>query len=896
MFKQISCKDLFLATLGIGISLNLIAEAPKKNLLFIMTDQQSYDALSHAGNTVLQTPNLDRLAMQGAYFQNAYTPQAVCGPARSSVLTGHTAENTGITNNTVYFDCDPNAMSMPTFDEILTENGYHCEYYGKWHSSSFRAPNVYQNPIQYTQNGRWIFGPGGQGHIYMDYLNKNVEKPPLQDGQFIDLVSKFPYVADPIDRYYGMTMDQLIAQNLKHIQPDQHGRLLIDKEHTLTAFQARQSLEALERLKDTTFSITLSWHFPHSPIVTAEPYYSMYPAEDMIPPVSISDNMENSPYRNANGRQNRTEYAEPDKIKYMISNYYGLIAEIDDWVGVILDKLDELGLTENTMVIFTSDHGEMLGAHGMREKNVFYEESSHIPLLIRFPGEIEAGTTVNGYVSLIDLFPTILDYLNIPEHPSDGVSLRDLIEGTDTEHGKYVVTEWDFRGPTEPNYMILKDGWKLIIPYTKSSTVLNALYDLNTDPHEMNNLIGNNPDAEYYKAKAEELRGYLLEWLDKNNSNHYGGVQARVLVGEQIVSHASFLRQEVPETMDPGETATVSITMRNTGQSTWTDSDNYRLGSWNPEDNDIWGITRVALGQGEEIKPNENKIFEFEITAPSEIGKYNFQWKMLEEEIEWFGNESRNVVITVGEVDESYLDACNDLTGWNSGGPLVLNVSDQKYGSACIEFTGSATNEFSKFFPNPFNSKTTIETGKLEFWYYVSDPSVFSGGNQVELGSAGKADVDEFNWSLSGLSEGWNFLSLKFSDANVMGNPDLSAINWFRRYQVKSDKVTTRIDAIRIVDATTSIYSAFPSNYGKSIRIYPNPLQDGLLGIELNGFEHSGYSEVRITNLQGQTVFSKNVSNSNHLLFNTGGVLSPSIYIVSIHSENSVFTAKLMVK
>jgi len=240
----------------------------------------------------------------------------------------------------------------------------------------------------------------------------------------------------------------------------------------------------------------------------------------------------------------------------------------------------------------------MLGAHGMREKNVFYEESSHIPLLMRFPGEIEAGSSINGYVSLIDLFPTILDYLNIPEHDSDGVSLRGLIEGTDNEHGQYVVTEWDFRGPVSPNYMILKDGWKLIIPYSKSSTVLNALYDLNTDPHEMNNLIGNNPDAENFAAKAEELRGYLLEWLDKNNSKHYGGVQARVLVGEQIISNAVYLRQEVPENMNPGETATVSITMRNTGQSTWTDSDNYMLGSWNPEDNNTWDIKRVALDQG----------------------------------------------------------------------------------------------------------------------------------------------------------------------------------------------------------------------------------------------------------------------------------------------------------
>jgi arylsulfatase A-like enzyme len=531
MFAKISIPKILIASSCISLSINGYSETPRKNLLFIMTDQQSYDALSIAGNSVLKTPNMDRLARQGAYFKNAYTPSAVCCPARSVILTGHTVENTGMKNNDSYFDVDAALMAMPTFDEILTAHGYHCEYYGKWHTSSHRAPGAYKNPVQYTSNGHWIFGPGGQGHIYLDYLKENAVKPKLQSGEFIENISRFPYAPDPIDRFYGMTVEELVAKNLNHAQPDQHGKLLIDKEHTLTAFQAKQTLEALERLKDSTFSITLSFHFPHSPVVAAEPYYSMYPVKDMIPPVSISDNMENSPYKNANGRLKLTEYADSEKIKYMMSNYYGLITEIDDWVGVILDKLDELQLTEKTMVIFVSDHGEMLGAHGMREKNVFYEESSHIPLMIRLPGEIETETTVDGYISLIDIFPTILDYLEIPKHESNGVSLRGLIEGTDAEHGQYVVTEWDFRGDGEPNFMILRDGWKLMIPYSKSSTVLNALYDLNTDPFEMHNLIGNNPESEKYKAKAEELRACLLTWLAKNNSNHFNGVQERILVG-----------------------------------------------------------------------------------------------------------------------------------------------------------------------------------------------------------------------------------------------------------------------------------------------------------------------------------------------------------------------------
>lgn len=876
------------------MTLNLAAQDQKKNLLFIITDQQSYDALGIAGNSVIQTPNLDRLGRQGVYFQNAYTPSAVCCPARSSILTGHTIENTGMKNNDAYFSIDESLMAMPTFDEILATHGYHCEYYGKWHTSSHRAADVYQNPLQYSKNGRWVFGPEGQSGIYMDYLEEHAVKPPLQAGEFFDLISKFPYVADPIDRFYGMTAAQLQAQNLKHIQPDQHGRLKLDKEHTFTAFQAKQTLEAIERLQDTTFSITLSLHFPHSPIVTAEPYYSMYPPENMVPPASIADDMQNSPYRNANGRMGRTEYADPEKIKYMISNYYGLVTEIDDWVGKILDKLDELGLADNTLVIFASDHGEMLGAHGMREKNVFYEESAHIPLLMRFPNEMAAGTTVDGYVSLIDLFPTILDYLHIPAHESNGVSLRGLIEQTDTVHGRYVVTEWDFRGDSESNFMVLKDGWKLMIPYSKSSTVLNALYDLNTDPYEMNNLIGNNPDRANYKEKTEELRACLLEWLAKNKSAHYGGVAARELTGIQVISNASFLSQDVPATMDPGQKATVRITVKNTGQSTWTAEENYMLGSWNPKDNTHWQVHRIKLADGEQVAPNQSHTFVFDITAPSDAGRYDFQWRMLEEQVEWFGNVSRNVVISVGDAD-SYLDDCDKTTGWGSSQGLKLNTTDHKQGTACIEFTGSSNDEFKKAFSSPFNAEATVSNGVLEFWYYVSDPSVLSDKNQVELGSAGRPDVDEFNWKLSDLAEGWNYISLNLSDAAKMGNPNPAAINWFRIYNIKTGSHTSRIDAIRILSQDNETSIGFTPSRVPAMKIYPNPLENDLLHIHLTGFERSGNYEVHITNLQGQRVFRQSLPLGEHHTINTKDLLTSNIYLVSVFAKNALFTEKLIV-
>ncbi len=522
-------RTIILATFFLCLVNTELNAQKKTNLLFIMTDQQRFDAMSIAGNKVLKTPNLDRLAKQGARFKNAYTPCAVCSPARSSILTGASVENHGMkVNEYAYSYKKEGLMTMPTFDEILTNKGYHCEYYGKWHTQSSHA-DIYKNPKIVTKKGKSVFGPEGSLLIYEDFLNEVSPNRALGDGELYDTYTHRPYKANPLDKFYGKTDADVKQSNRKPSQPDLHGELSIDKNNTITAFQAKQTIDALERLKDSAFSITCSFHFPHSPMLPTKPYSTMFPVNKMVAPFSIDDKMENSPYKKANGRLDHTEYADPEKIKYMIASYYGLVKEVDDWVGKILDKVDELGLADNTLIIFTSDHGEMLGAHGMREKNVFYEESAHVPLLVRYPGKVKNKTVVNGYISTLDLFPTILDYLNIEKYKTDGTSLRGLIDGTDSQHGKYVVQEWDYRGDIESNYMIVKEGWKLIIPYSENSKVINALYDLNTDPNEMNNLLGTNPEKQNYAGRTEDLRGSLLEWLRKNKSSHIEGVEKRKL-------------------------------------------------------------------------------------------------------------------------------------------------------------------------------------------------------------------------------------------------------------------------------------------------------------------------------------------------------------------------------
>jgi arylsulfatase A-like enzyme len=209
----------------------------------------------------------------------------------------------------------------------------------------------------------------------------------------------------------------------------------------------------------------------------------------------------------------------------MTSIYYGMVTEVDEWVGKILRRLDELGLADNTLVIFASDHGEMLGDHGMHSKNIFYEGSVHVPLLMRLPGVIPPNTVIQAPASQLDLFATILDYCGQPGHASEGDSLRPFIEGTESGAGRVVVSEWNSQNV--PGFMVFDGRWKFLCGRSANAPSLDALYDLKNDPQELSNLIGGNPDREKYRAEAMRMKGLLVEWLIRVKSPHLETVKAR---------------------------------------------------------------------------------------------------------------------------------------------------------------------------------------------------------------------------------------------------------------------------------------------------------------------------------------------------------------------------------
>jgi arylsulfatase A-like enzyme len=182
------------------------------------------------------------------------------------------------------------------------------------------------------------------------------------------------------------------------------------------------------------------------------------------------------------------------------------------------------------LVIFVSDHGEMLGAHGLRGKFNFYEESVRVPFLMRYPNKIKAGQTISTPVSVLNIFPTILDYAGLKSIPTDGYSLKGVMEGTGSPKYDFAVSEWQWKNENVPSIMIRTEDWKLMTTHRKEGKNIDALYDLKKDPFEMYNLLGSNPERGKYKERAEILRSKLVGYLKDVNSPFVKGIEERVLI------------------------------------------------------------------------------------------------------------------------------------------------------------------------------------------------------------------------------------------------------------------------------------------------------------------------------------------------------------------------------
>lgn len=431
-------------------------------------------------------------------------------------------------------DAELKLANLMTYDEILVkDHDYVAEYYGKWHLPNSKG-FIYDNDVRRGSGAlNWFnkYNEDGSKHLaqgmtewYRQWLsaqpNATLASKQNEIGDQRNTFSTYFYDPDPLDTRFGLDED-VGRDGVK--QPDQHGQNRLPDGLSITAHQASEAIEALERLAagNKPFSLHLSLHSPHAPMIPTRRYYEAYNPDDMIVPESLTDDMSNSAYTNDRLPDG---YDDPAKVQRWTANYFGLITEIDEWIGRLLDKMDELGIADNTLLAFSSDHGEMLGAHAMREKNNFYEESSRVPLLLRMPGTIPPGIIVDDPVSHLDLHTTFLDYsiCGIGGSGYDGMSLRNYIEGGTESRDAFVVTQWNstdvingYRSSRDPAFMIRKGPWKLILSCLGSDHQPDMLFNLDEDPSETNNLLGLNADtaSDSVIGKAEHLKAMLFKYL-----------------------------------------------------------------------------------------------------------------------------------------------------------------------------------------------------------------------------------------------------------------------------------------------------------------------------------------------------------------------------------------------
>lgn len=251
-----------------------------------------------------------------------------------------------------------------------------------------------------------------------------------------------------------------------------------------------------------------------------------------------------------------------------------------------------------------------------------------------------------------------------------------------------------------------------------------------------------------------------------------------------------------------------------------------------------------------------------------------------------------SVVAYTGELS---WDNCDATTGWtgSSTNSMTANTSDSKEGTACLQIVGSGTDEYKKVFTTPFNSGSTAANGILKFWYYISDV-IKTGTVRVEIGSGGKADTNEFQWGLTGLVNGWNLITLKTSAATKTGEPDLTAINWFRIYATKSGSITTRIDDIRL--GPEALFSGVRNSEfsGKILKIYPNPYKSGNLYVDLSGLKDVSKVNFKISNLSGKIVFQETLSGSSLSELTIPDIFVEKVYLISAETNNMKITDKLI--
>ena len=446
------------------------------NIVFIFSDQHNPKFMGYEGHSFVQTPNLDALAESGIRFGAAYTPNPICAPARHSMLSG-----TYTRNNCVYRNNSVPPLSLPSFARHLSENGWRTCLVGKGH---FHGRKQDSRDYVYRGYDERLYGDLlGTGHQSYPYRGANPELEGAGSGHGNHAI--------------GGTFTLAGASGIPEFQESEH-------QVTAEAIRWLQVHRATER--ERPFLLSVHYSKPHFPWQCPERWFEKYRevAKGRLRVFSEEEMADRLPIHQTAWQHYLGFGATQEDLDRGLAGYSGSVSYLDEMIGHLVDSLEYLGYLEDTLIVYSSDHGDMAGAHGLWHKQLFYEESARVPLIFSGPGVAE-GETRDQVVSLVDLFPTFCDLakVEIPDH-CDGVSLVPLLDGKGELPDRLVFSEIVFQGEHWRGCMARWKQWK----YCWYVGDHEELYNLVDDPGEEVNLAG----LEDVQEVHQRLRSELLDW------------------------------------------------------------------------------------------------------------------------------------------------------------------------------------------------------------------------------------------------------------------------------------------------------------------------------------------------------------------------------------------------
>ena len=491
------------------------------NVLWIMADQLRWDYLSCYGATHIETPNLDRLAAKGVHFNRTYVQSPICGPSRMSFYTGRYVRSHGATWNGF-----PLRVGEPTLGDHLREVGVNSTLVGKTHMRADEEGMKRLGIEPESTIGALVSECGFNVFVRDDGTNAADDKNRHAEDYEQYLRDHGMGGDTPWEEWANTAIGADGKKKSGWLLETAPLPARVPKEHSETAWLTTRGIEFIEAQGDAPWLCHLSYIKPHWPYLAPAPYNDMFTKDD-LPPVNRREDEHAHPLMQAWTETRICKSFSRNDVRDVVAPVYmGLIKELDDNIGRLFDYLESSGRMDDTMIVFCSDHGDNMGDHWMGEKDLFYDCSARIPLIVYDPrkeADATRGSVSDHLIEGIDLAPTFLEYFGCAAKPHvlEGRSLTPLLHGEETQWRDHCISEYDYAtrdarqlvnvDQSDARLTMVFDGrWK----YIHVENMRPMLFDLETDPGELKDL-GDDPA---HKGQLERLSELHFQWARQHHS------------------------------------------------------------------------------------------------------------------------------------------------------------------------------------------------------------------------------------------------------------------------------------------------------------------------------------------------------------------------------------------